>query len=214
MGTKSTRSAGTQFTPKGVTQGNILVCPKTGNPIDSVVDGSGITRLAVDASLTVSNVSVNVDVDYTEDSVHIGDPNTDNTLLINSDGSIDSNVEVDAADGDNIAVSAHPDQIFDENIDTITTSAFENIYTYVSSNNRTKIQVVEGYISTPSLVRLKIDGAIKKQFWTSPLERNFKFVFEEHRSLLSGVTLTVEAKVDRLIFSSYDTFTSLEGYLN
>lgn len=213
MGTKSKRSAGTQFTPKGVTQGNILVCPKTGNPIDTTVDGNGITRLAVDAALTASNVSVSVDLDFLEDSVHLGDPDTGNTLLINSDGSIDTNTEIDSSDGDNIAISSHPNQIFDENSDTITIANFKTIYTYTSTNNNTRIQLVEGEISTPSLVRLKINGVVKKQFRTSSIERNFKFIFKEHRTLLSGDILTIDAQIDRLILSSYDTFTSLEGYL-
>jgi hypothetical protein len=105
MSTKSNRSSGTQHNSRGVTQGNTLVGPHSGLPIDEVVDTQGVRRLAVDAAVTIDAPNINVDLDYVNDSVAIGDPNTSTTLKINPDGSIDSNVEVDAADGDNIAIS-------------------------------------------------------------------------------------------------------------
>lgn len=104
MGTKSNRSSGTQHNPRGVTQGNTLVDPNTGLPIDVITDVTGTKRLAVDANLTVQNVQISAALDYQEDSVHIGDPNTNTTLKVNPDGSIDANIEVDAADGDNIGL--------------------------------------------------------------------------------------------------------------
>lgn len=104
MGTKGTRSSGSQFNPKGVTQGNTLVDPNTGQPIDVVTDVQGTRRLAVDANITAQVPEIKVELDYNEDSVQIGDPNTGSTLKINPNGSIDANVEVDAADGDNIAI--------------------------------------------------------------------------------------------------------------
>lgn len=102
-GTK-TRSSGQQFNPKGVTQGNTLVDPNTGQPIDVVTDVQGTRRLAVDANITAQVPEIKVELDYNEDSVQIGDPNTGSTLKINSDGSIDSNTEVDAGDGDNVGL--------------------------------------------------------------------------------------------------------------
>lgn len=105
MGTKSNRSSGTQHNPKGVTQGVTLIDPKTGNPIDTVEDSQGVKRLAVDANFTAQNVQATVELDYNEDSVQIGDPNTGATMVVNEDGSIDANVEIDAGDGDNIAIS-------------------------------------------------------------------------------------------------------------
>lgn len=105
MSTKSNRSSGTQHNARGVTQGNTLVDPKSGLPIDVIEDSEGKKRLAVDAKITAQIGELQVELDYNEDSVQIGDPNTGTTLKINPDGSIDSNVEVDAADGDNIAIS-------------------------------------------------------------------------------------------------------------
>lgn len=214
MGTKGNRSSGTQHNPKGVTQGNTLVDYRTGEPISVVTDGQGTRRLAVDANVTASIGNINVDLDFNEDSVQIGDPNTGYTLKINTDGSVDANVEIDAADGDNLAISSHPNQIFSQVADTITTANFEVIYTYTSTNNRTRITNITSTVSTPSLIQLKINGTIVRQFWTSSLERNAVFNFAEHRTLLNGDILTVEAKVDKLIHSTYETFTSLEGYLN
>lgn len=104
MATKSTRSAGSQFTDRGITQGTTLVGQKSGLPIDEVVDVAGTRRLAVDANISAQSIQVSVDLDPDDDGVFIGDPDNGNTLEILPDGSINSNVEVDAADGDNIAI--------------------------------------------------------------------------------------------------------------
>lgn len=104
MGTKSNRSSGTQHNPKGVTQGVTLVDPKSGNPVDTITDSNGIRRIAVDGNFFAQNVQATVELDYNEDSVQIGDPNTGATLKVNPNGSIDANIESDAADGDSIAV--------------------------------------------------------------------------------------------------------------
>ena len=103
MGTKG-KSPGSQHNPKGVTQGVTLVDPKSGNPVDTVTDTNGVRRIAVDGNFTAQNVQATVELDHNEDSVQIGDPNTDATLRIENDGSINANVEVDAADGDNIGL--------------------------------------------------------------------------------------------------------------
>ena len=105
MGTKGTRSSGTQITPKGANQGNVLVDPKTGLPIDVITDTDGIRRLAVDATLEAGDIQVETrPLDASTDNVAIKDPVSNTTLKINPDGSIDANMEVDAAGGDSIAV--------------------------------------------------------------------------------------------------------------
>lgn len=102
MGTK--RSSGTVHTPKGVNQGNTLIDPNTGQPVDVVTDNQGTKRLAVDANITAQIPELQVELDFQSDSVSIGDSSSGSTLNINPDGSIDANVKVDAADGDNIAI--------------------------------------------------------------------------------------------------------------
>jgi hypothetical protein len=105
MSTKSLRSSGSQHNTRGVTQGNTLVGPQSGLPIHEIVDNNGIRRLAVDANISATIGDVSVELDYTSDSVAIGDPNTQTNLKINANGSIDANVEVSALSGDNIAIS-------------------------------------------------------------------------------------------------------------
>jgi hypothetical protein len=105
MATKSTRSSGTQINARGITQGNTLVGAHSGLPIDEVVDSGGVRRLAVDATIKIDTVQVAVDLDVVTDGVHIGDLNTGYTLTVEPDGSINVNSEIDAADGDNIAIS-------------------------------------------------------------------------------------------------------------
>lgn len=107
MSTKSNRSSGTQHNQRGVTQGNTLVDPKSGLPVDVIVDGDGKKRLAVDANISVDagNIDVNVDLDGVGpggDTVAIVDNVTGNKQKINVDGSIDANVELDAAGGDSV----------------------------------------------------------------------------------------------------------------
>jgi hypothetical protein len=125
MGTKSNRSSGTQYNPKGATQGNTLVDPNTGLPISVIEDSEGNRRLAVDAQVTAQIGQVNVDLDFNEDSVYLGDPNSGATLKINPDGSIDTNTSIDAIAGDNIAIKdpisgndlkINPDGSLDTNI--------------------------------------------------------------------------------------------------
>ena len=105
MGTKSNRSSGTQHNPRGVTQGNTLVDPNTGLPIDVIQDDQGVKRLAVDAAITADNVTVTTDdLVAADDAVRVEDPSTGAHVKVNVDGSIDANVKVDAA-SDTIAIA-------------------------------------------------------------------------------------------------------------
>ena len=214
MGTKSNRSSGTQPNRRGIAQGNTLVDPKTGYPVCVKEDAAGDFRLCVDALTTINaqNIIVDVNLDSDTDAVRVEDPDTGAHVRVEADGSINANVAVEAEDGDSIAIGAHPFQIFDEDADTITTANYEQIYSYTSTDDNTRIVVVECTVSTPSSIQLKIDGNVKRIKRSSSLERNVVFEFKEHRPLPSGAVLTVEARVERLILTSYSTFTSLEGY--
>lgn len=213
MATVSNKSAGTQISTRGVSQGITIIDPKVGQPVETLVDIHGVRRLAVDANLTLSGATVTVDLDVADDGVHIGDLSTGDTLTINPDGSINSNVAVDAADGDSIAISGHTSPLFAEAAGTLTALAYQEIFTYTSISANTKIIKLECTASTPATFRLLINGIVKKQASSSPLERNVTFQFIEHRPLLAAQIITIEALVDRLIDASYDTFTSLEGYV-
>lgn len=212
MGTKSNRSSGTQKNPKGFTQGVTLICTKSGDPIDCIIDESGKRRLAVDASITLENLTVNVHLTSDDDAVRIEDPNTGAWIRVESDGSINVNTSLEASQ-DSVSIGAHSNQIFDEAEDTITTANSEEIYSFTSTNNNTRIVKLECTVSTPSKVSLKIDGSIKKIFRTSPMERNIIFKFDEHKTLSNGQILTIEAQVERKILTTYESFVALEGYI-
>ncbi len=104
MATKSQRSSGTQITKKGVNQGVVLVDPNTGNPLTVVLEG-GQYKLVVKGDGSGGGGGTTSDVNIIS-SVPIGikDENTGNIFKINPDGSIDANVELDASDGDSVAV--------------------------------------------------------------------------------------------------------------
>lgn len=213
MATKSTRSSGSQINQRGVAQGNTLVDPKTGLPIDVVVDSKGVRRLAVDSTITLSGVTLDVALTVPDDGVHIGNPSTGDILLINPDGSINANVKVDAKDGDNVAISGHSAPIFAEQANTLTNTSYTQIFTYTSVNANTKIIKLECTCETTTNFRVKIGSTIIKVLRSSPIERNIMFRFDEHRPLLTGNVLSVEAQVERQFFASYDTFVSMEGYI-
>ena len=215
MGTKSLRSAGAQYNPRGVTQGTTLVDPNTGLPVDVLEDDKGVRRLAIDASFSGTIENIDIDLDIETDGVHIGNPATGDVLLVEPDGSVNVNTEVDAADGDNIAISSHPpaNQIFAEAADTLTTANFEEIFTFTSTDDTTRLMRIEATSETICVFQVKINGVIKRVKRTSTAERNVTVDFLEHRQLTNGDTLTVEAKIETKDVTSYNTFTSLEGYL-
>lgn len=92
MGTKSDRSSGTQFTPRGINQGTVLVDPKTGNPINTV---SG--KLDVNASVTAT--IGDVEIHAVTSSVRIEDPTTGAHVRVETDGSINANIHTSAFAG-------------------------------------------------------------------------------------------------------------------
>lgn len=213
MATKSDKSSGSQITARGINQGVAIVGPRSGLPIDEVVDSSGVRRLAVDSTVTFDATGLNVDLDYTEDSVSLGDSVSGNTLTIESDGSINTNIKADAKDGDNFSISAHNNQKFAQNISSIADDLVNEIFTYTSTDNNLKISAIHCTVSTPSVFNVYINNILSYQKWSSPLERNVIFNFTENRSLLATQIIRVTAQVERYIRPSYSTFVSMEGYI-
>lgn len=110
-----------------------------------------------------------------------------------------------------IVGNAHP--IYDEASAEITVSTFETVYSYTSSSDATRIETLDVTISTPALVQVLLNGVVIKQYWTSPLERNALIKFKEPRQVPNGQVLEVQVKVDRFILTQYESFVSLEGFL-
>lgn len=167
-----------------------------------------IERLTYEEEPTVARRVILVD--------EYGDPHTNaNPVPVDVSVTIGSvDVDLDAESGDDVALGAHPVQIRSKAADTITTSGFEEIFTYTSTSNNTRISYVEVTVSTPSIVRILVDGDVIRELRTSPLDRNALFPFGEPYKLLVGKVISVEAQVDRFLHASFDTFTSLEGYLH
>jgi hypothetical protein len=128
-------------------------------------------------------------------------------------GALNINVDLDAKTGDNVAVSAHPSQLFLEQSDTLTTGAYEEIFTYTSANANLKIAYVTAAISATANVRLLINGVVKREYRTSPMDRQAHFLFHEHRSLPTGAVISVEAQLERVLNVPHTTLTALEGYI-
>jgi len=127
------------------------------------------------------------------------------------------NIELDAKDGSNVAISSHSAPIFSEASSTITTSNYEEIFSYTSTNSLTRIVALDVAVSTSAIVVAKINGVIVKTKRSSALNRNITIQFHEHRPIPNGSTLTVEAKVDlvcgKKIWPTYEAFTSMDGYI-
>lgn len=149
MATKSNRSAGSQFTAKGITQGNTLVGPNSGLPIDEIVGTDGKRRLAVDAAITVPTLSVELSPD--RDGVYIGNPNNGNTLNVQADGSIDVNVTLNAAT-DSIAISdgtdtlaVNPDGSINVNVTQSNPGTLKNFYNEITSITSGILTTIQSY---------------------------------------------------------------------
>lgn len=220
MSTVSNRSAGTQKTQRGIAQGNVLLDPISGLPIDVIEDSSGKKRLAVDANFTAQNVQAEVDLDFVEDSVSIGDSSTGNTLTIESDGSINTNVKVDAADGDNIAISdgtdtlaINPDGSINVNLTQSNPGVLSSIYseiTSVAASTLTAIQTFTAQIGvTTYLQKIEVSGSNiaeytveinsvvedkRRTYFSGPLNTEFRFV-ETGTGLPLSVGDTVRVRV-------------------
>ena len=125
------------------------------------------------------------------------------------------NIDLDAKSGDNTAISAHPYPVFAEQANTLTAAGYKVIFTYTSTDVNTKIVYVTSSIATTANFKLKINGVVKREYRSSPTDRQANFVFHEHRPLPAGAILTIEAEAEKFYSNNapYTTFTSLEGYI-
>lgn len=203
MATKSNRSSGTQINKRGVAQGQTLVGPNTGLPIDEIEDSNGVRRLAVDANFTAQNVDAHVELEYTDDSVALGDPDTGNILAIENDGSINANVELDAADGDNVAIqdaqgdqlAVNPDGSINVNLTQSNPGLLKTFYNEVSAVASGVLTTIQTYTapmgSSSYLQKIEVSGDNiakytvrintvvqdrKRTYFGSALNTEFRFV--------------------------------------
>lgn len=242
MGTKNL-SSGSQHNPRGVNQGITLVAHETGLPIDSVVDGGGVRRLAVDANVSIQNATINVDLQSDTDNVAIRNTANDNELLIQVDGSIttrivdetgtafsNSNplpveitdtsiaVELSALGGDSVAVSGHQTQITKENEVSVTTNvSYTAILTFIAAVANSNIAFVEITGPVDALIQIKLNTTIIRKGRIHSGERNVRFPFVEPRRIGVGDTITVLVKPEKPIpafMATAEFFSSLQGFID
>ena len=141
-----------------------------------------------------------------------------NDLIVEPDGSINVNCNVDAKDGDNIAISRHANP-FTYTSNSNKTKAqldvanYTEVFSYTSTDDLTRIGKIKVKADTLGIFRVKVNGTIIDYFTTSNMERNCIFEFSEHIDLLNSHVLTIEFIPNRLRLNNYHFFLRMEGYL-
>jgi len=126
-------------------------------------------------------------------------------------------VEVDAADGDNIAISRHENfrnLVFEEDyVDTdFSTSSYTEILTYLATEDL-KIRGLKVKADTMGTFRVKVNGTIADYFKTSNFDRNCRFLFLEDLKVDTGETVSVEFVPERIRLNNYNFFFRIEAYI-
>jgi len=126
-------------------------------------------------------------------------------------------VEVDAADGDNIAISRHENfrniLLEEDYVDTdFTTNTYTEVLSY-SATEDLKVRALKIKADTLGTFRVKVNGTIADYFKTSNFDRNCKFIFLEDLGVNNGQTLSVEFVPERIRINNYNFFFRIEAYV-
>lgn len=244
MGTKGATGAGIQHTQRGPVQGVHLVGP-SGEPIGAVLDGSGTLRLAVDADVSIVDPVIGVDIDAASgDNIAIADSTGTNFVTVNADGTLfmrlldesgiafsaanplpvevpaglDINVEIDAADGDNIALSGHPTQVFSEATVAVTTTAFTTILSFTPAVDDTNIVMLEIAGPVEALARVRLNGTEIRRKYINAQNPTVDFRFKEPRRINMVDTIDIQVRSQKAIpgfmAGGADFFASLQGFVD
>ena len=127
-------------------------------------------------------------------------------------------VEIDAEDGDNIAIQGHPNKY--EHLATasflpagLDTHAYTSIFS-VSSSANNRIKAIKIKADTFGIFRLKKNSVIQDYFQTSVMERNCIFYYVEDLLFQSGDSISIEFVPDRIQgVATYSFFMRIEGYV-
>jgi hypothetical protein len=125
-------------------------------------------------------------------------------------------MELSALDGDNIAISSHPNQLFQESTVNLTTAAYTTLLTYVAGVANTNISFVEVSGTVEALIRMKLNGTVIRQKHVSASRQSIDFPFIEPRRIGVGDTVIIEAKARKappaFMSGGAEFFASLQGY--
>lgn len=113
-------------------------------------------RLRVDASVTAS--IGDVEIDANESDIAIKDRITGNLLKVNADGSIDANVNIDAAGGDNVAISDGTDTLEINPDGSINVAGVATEAQQITQN--ASLSSIDGKLSTSNASLASIDGKL------------------------------------------------------
>lgn len=132
-------------------------------------------------------------------------------------GGVTVDVDIDADNGDNIAISRHEEyrNIVDEEdyLDTdLSINNYTQIWTYTATENL-RLRALKIKADTLGNFKLIINGITKDYFLTSPTDRNCRFYFLEDEDLLDGQELQIEFLPERLRLTNYNFFFRIEAYV-
>lgn len=182
---------------------------------DATADfGTGFTIIATQVG--TERITKVIDIPFDGNTKYLYNTQ-EKRFTVESINSIQAQVEIDAADGDNIAISAHenPRNILFTNIIAaagLSTSAYTQVLSYTAIED-IQVRVIRIKADTFGAFRVKVDGTIKDYFQTSPLQRNCVFEFSEEESVTTGQAVTIEFVPDRIQnIVNYDFFGRIEAY--
>lgn len=144
-------------------------------------------RLRVDSEVTATIGTVEVDIDYQDDSIAIGDPDNGNILSINSDGSL------------NVALSTTSvlTEVYYNEVTSVASNVLTTLLTYTASVNDTQLKRIDYSGENIATYEVQLNAVtIDKQrtYFGNSLNGNFVF---DNLILNSGDTVQVKVVHDR-----------------
>lgn len=140
--------------------------------------------LRTNVQAVISDVSINVDTDATQDSIAIGDADTGDTVLVNPDGSINVNLDVEKDFGDSTEALRVAAQLADATGNEITSSA---------TNNGSPNRLIHS--QTPDTAVLPVPLNVLNASVVISLEGLNSVGFQINAGTLTG-TIVAEASID------------------
>jgi len=167
--------------------------------------------------VTFRGFDVNFRLDGSEDSIRIVDAEG-HELDINPDGTLDVNVNINAEDGDTIAISRHANP-FDRYTEQTYLKAhfdadYKDIYSYTAIAAGTRVKQIKVVPPTYGSIKVLVNGTLVDMRRNSFGERDFIINFPEEIELGIGDILKIQVNLERLRIDEYAFGFKLDGYFN